>query len=174
MFAGAGGEVLWRPDKSRWALGGTLYEVWQRGFDRLFDLQPYHVLTGHASIYYESPWYDLDFKLDAGRYLAGDTGATMTISRRFDTGMEIGLFATFTNVPFSQFGEGSFDKGIRHPHPAGLYGAPEQPVELRHESAPLSRATAGQMLEPEQVLYDAIRRTSYGDYIANVDQIPSP
>jgi hypothetical protein len=173
MFAGAGGEVLWRPDKSRWALGGTLYEVWQRGFDRLFDLQPYHVLTGHASIYYESPWYDLDFKLDAGRYLAGDTGATMTISRRFDTGMEIGLFATFTNVPFSQFGEGSFDKGFVIRIPLDFMVPLNSQSSFDMNLRPVTR-DGGQMLEPEQVLYDAIRRTSYGDYIANVDQIPSP
>ena len=30
MFAGVGGEVLWRPEYSRWAIGGDLYEVEQR------------------------------------------------------------------------------------------------------------------------------------------------
>src|SRR5262249_28279928 len=58
MFAGGGGEVLWRPEGQRWALGADAYEVWQRGFDRLFDLQDYHVFTGHVSLYYASPWYD--------------------------------------------------------------------------------------------------------------------
>src|SRR5262249_29928735 len=32
MFAGVGGEVLWRAENQRWALGGDLYEVWQRDF----------------------------------------------------------------------------------------------------------------------------------------------
>ncbi|MGD0192709.1 MAG: YjbH domain-containing protein [Rhizomicrobium sp.] len=173
MFAGGGGEILWRPDQSRWALGGTLYEVWQRGFDRLFDLQPYHVLTGHATVYYESPWYNLDFKVDAGRYLAGDVGGTMTISRRFDTGMEIGLFATFTNVPFSQFGEGSFDKGFIIRIPLDFMVPLNSQSDFDMNLRPVTR-DGGQTIEPEQVLYDAIRRTSYGDYIANVDQIPAP
>jgi hypothetical protein len=173
MFAGGGGEILWRPEGSRWALGATLYEVWQRGFDRLFDLQPYHVLTGHVSAYYESPWYDLNFRLDAGRYLAGDKGATITMSRRFDTGVEIGVFATFTNVPFAQFGEGSFDKGFIIKIPLDFMVPLNSQSEIDMNLRPVTR-DGGQMLEPEQVLYDSLRRTGYGDFLANVDQIPSP
>lgn len=112
MFAGAGGQVLWRPESSRLSLGADLYQVWQRGFDRLFDLRDYHTLTGHVSLYYEMPWYGLNLNIHAGRYLAGDYGGTFELVRRFSTGVEIGAFATFTNVPFSKFGEGSFDKGI--------------------------------------------------------------
>lgn len=173
MFAGGGGEILWRPETARWAFGATLYEVWQRGFDRLFDMQPYHVLTGHVSLYYESPWYNLDFRADAGRYLAGDEGGTLTVSRRFDTGVEIGVFATLTNVPFAKFGEGSFDKGfvIRIPldFVTPLNSQSEFDVNLR----PVTR-DGGQMLQPEQVLYDETRRTSYGEFLSAVDRIPSP
>ena len=39
--------------------------------------------------------------LRAGRYLAGDWGATVELGRRFDSGIEVGAFATFTDVPFS-------------------------------------------------------------------------
>ncbi len=173
MFTGGGGEILWRPDGERWALGATLYEVWQRGFDRLFDLQPYHVLTGHVSLYYDSPWYNLNFRLDAGRYLAGDTGATLTISRRFDTGVEVGLFATLTNVPFAQFGEGSFDKGFIIRIPVDFMLPLNSQSEFDMTLRPVTR-DGGQMLQPEQVLYDSLRRTAYSDYLAHVDQIPSP
>src|SRR6202012_2613944 len=83
MFAGGGGEILWRPEGARWALGVDAYEVWQRGFDRLFDLQSYHVFTGHVSLYYASPWYDLNFMVSAGQYLAGDRGLTFQMTRRF-------------------------------------------------------------------------------------------
>ena len=55
---------------------------------------------------------DWNVKLDAGRYLAGDYGATFSLSRTFNNGWEIGAFATLTDVKFSTFGEGSFDKGI--------------------------------------------------------------
>ena len=173
MFAGVGGEVLWRPDTERWALGATLYEAWQRGFDRLFDLQSYHVMTGHVSVYYQSPWYGLDCEVDAGRYLAGDTGATLTLSRRFSTGVEIGVFATVTNVPFAQFGEGAFDKGfiIRIPMDfmAPVNGQSEFDTNLR----PVTR-DGGQMLQPEQVLYDELRRTDYGELLSGANEIVLP
>ena len=60
----------------------------------------------------------------AGRYLAGDWGGTLEIGRRFDSGIKVGAFATLTDVPFSRFGEGSFDKGIYVRIPLDLFGAP--------------------------------------------------
>ena len=35
------------------------------------------------------------------------------MDREFDNGWKIGAFFTLTNVDFDDFGEGSFDKGIR-------------------------------------------------------------
>ena len=71
---------------------------------------------GHISFYYDAGMFDLE--INAGRYLAGDWGATTTISRVFGNGWEVGG-ATFTDVPFETFGEGSFDKGI-YKNPNGL------------------------------------------------------
>ena len=51
-------------------------------------------------------------KLSFGEYLAGDVGSSFEISRSFSSGVKFGAFATFTDVTFEQFGEGSFDKGI--------------------------------------------------------------
>ena len=51
-------------------------------------------------------------KLSAGEYLAGDVGSTIEFSRTYKGGLNFGVFATFTDVSFEQFGEGSFDKGI--------------------------------------------------------------
>jgi hypothetical protein len=51
-------------------------------------------------------------QLDVGRYLAGDVGATLALTRVFENGWQVGAFATKTNVSAKQFGEGSFDKGI--------------------------------------------------------------
>ena len=66
---------------------------------------------GHLSFYYDAG--DLfDIEVNVGRYLAGDWGATTTISRKFGSGWEVGGYATLTDVPFEKFGEGSFDKAI--------------------------------------------------------------
>ena len=51
-------------------------------------------------------------KLDAGKYLAGDFGSTISMSRTFNNGWELGAYATLTDVPFSTYGEGSFEKGL--------------------------------------------------------------
>ena len=64
-----------------------------------------------ASIYFDLPnnWV---MKLDAGKYLAGDFGSTISMSRTFNNGWELGAYATLTDVPFSTYGEGSFEKGL--------------------------------------------------------------
>ena len=159
MFAGGGGEVLWRPEGQRWALGADAYEVWQRGFDRLFDLQIYHVFTGHVSLYYASPWYDLNFMVSAGQYLAGDRGLTFQMTRRFSTGVEVGTFFTKTNVSSAQFGEGSFDKGIIIRIPLGWALPIETQNQYNVDLRPIQR-DGGQRLMNDAVLYDETRRSS--------------
>jgi hypothetical protein len=173
MFMGAGGQLLWRPEDSRFAVGADLYEVWQRNFDRLFAPQNYHVLTGHVTVYYESPWNGINVAVHMGRYLAGDYGATFEVFRRFSTGVEIGAFATFTNVPFSEFGEGGFDKGliIRIPLEWGLpiYSQSEYYNYLHS----LTR-DGGQRLAADDSLYEETLRTSDGQILEHMDDIVAP
>lgn len=121
----------------------------------------------------QSPWYGLDFEVDAGRYLAGDTGGTLTITRRFSTGMEIGLFATITNVPFSQFGEGAFDKGFIIRIPMDFLVPLDSQSDLNVDMRPVTR-DGGQMLQPEMELYDQLRRTDYGELVHNADALVNP
>ncbi len=173
MFGGGGGEILWRPDDSRFAIGADIYEVWQRNFNRLLGFRKYHVLTGHVTLYYQSPWYGMNFRVHVGRYLAKDIGATFEVTRRFSTGVEIGAFATFTNVPFKKFGEGSFDKGIiiRIPFDWAL------PISTQSEYAidlrPLTR-DGGQRLLGDAVLYDATQPSSRDEFENHLDQIANP
>lgn len=162
MFAGAGGEILWRPDGARWALGADIYHVWQRDFDRLFGLQHYHQTTGHMSLYYDSPWYNLNFELRAGQYLAGDKGVTLQITRRFATGVEIGAFMTKTNVSAAQFGEGSFDKGIVIRIPLGWVAPLESQSQIAMDLRPVQR-DGGQFVGSDATLYEETRATSEGE-----------
>lgn len=112
MYAGISGELLWKPVDSRLALGAEMNWVKQRDFDQQFGLRDYDTVTGHVSAYYD---FGNGFhgQIDAGRYLAGDLGATVALDREFANGWRVGAFATFTNVDFDDFGEGSFDKGLR-------------------------------------------------------------
>ena len=112
MYAGAGGEVLYWPHKSRIAIGASVAYAKQRDFDRGFGLLDYQVVTGHVSAYWATPFYNYDVAIHAGRYLAKDLGATFEARRTFRNGWQVGVWATLTDVPFEDFGEGSFDKGF--------------------------------------------------------------
>ena len=118
MFAGGGGEWLYRPLSSRVAFGVDANLVRQRNFRQDFgfgdagDQSHYSVATGHATLYWDTGWENVVANLSAGRYLAKDMGATVSLSRAFQNGVRIGAYFTKTNVSAETYGEGSFDKGI--------------------------------------------------------------
>lgn len=123
MYSGLGIEILYQPYiKSRFAFGATINKIRKRGYRRNFDLLEYKTTTGFVSLYYASPFYNYDFALHMGRYLAKDRGATIEIRRTFDNGFTVGAFATFTNVSAADFGEGSFDKGLFFKIPFNAFG----------------------------------------------------
>ncbi|MBV7546153.1 YjbH domain-containing protein [Pseudomonas sp. PDM26] len=111
MFAGVGGELLYRPMGERWALGADLNYVRQRDFDQGFGLRDYKTVTGHITTYTELP-FDLQGAVSVGRYLARDWGATFDVSHEFSNGVKFGGWVTRTTASAEEFGEGSFDKGI--------------------------------------------------------------
>jgi hypothetical protein len=93
--------------------------------------------------------------LRAGRYLAGDWGATVELGRRFESGIEVGGFATLTDVPFETFGEGSFDRGIYVRVPLELLG-----TASRNVATALIRGVqrdGGQRLMVDSPLWDVTR-----------------
>ncbi|HDS1653683.1 TPA: YjbH domain-containing protein [Stenotrophomonas maltophilia] len=113
MYAGVGGELLYRPMGESWAVGANLNHLRQRDFNQHFGLRDYRITTGHATLYYS---FDAQERvvgsLSVGRYLAGDYGATINVARIFDNGMSMGAYVTKTDMSARDFGEGSFDKGI--------------------------------------------------------------
>jgi hypothetical protein len=113
MYGGAGGEVLYRPFGEHWAVGADVNWVKQRGFDQDFSLRRYHVVTGQATGYLDTGFHNVTVAVSVGRYLAGDWGTTIDVSREFANGARMGAYATVTNKSGSDgYGEGSFDKGI--------------------------------------------------------------
>ena len=111
FFAGIGTEVLYKPVQWPIGIGLDIHRVRKRAFDMRFDLLDYETTVGHISLYYDAGGM-FDVEVNAGRYLAGDWGVTTTVSREFGSGWQVGGYATLTDVPFSTFGEGSFDKAI--------------------------------------------------------------
>jgi len=162
MYGGVDAEILYRPFARRLAFGAEIARVKKRNFDRKFGFQNFEATTGHLSAYYESPYYGLDFHVHAGRYLAGDWGATFEIARHFDNGAEVMVFATLTDVPFRTYGEGSFDKGITIKIPLDMISFFSTRQTANVKLNPLTR-DGGARLDVEHRLYEETRGISYGD-----------
>ncbi len=155
MYGGLSGEILWKPVGSRLGLGLEGNYVIQRDYDQRFGFQDYNVFTGHASAYLDlGKGYEV--QLDVGRYLAGDVGATFSIDRTFANGWSFGGFFSQTNVSAADFGEGSFDKGLRFRIPlTSLLGKPSR-AGMGLVIRPVQR-DGGQRVYVPGRLYDQVR-----------------
>ena len=111
MFGGVAVEALYKPNASNLAFGIDLAIAKQREFNQMLGFKDYQTETGHLSVYWDAG-KTFDVQASVGRYLAGDWGGSLELSRRFANGWEVGAYATLTDVPFATFGEGSFDKGL--------------------------------------------------------------
>lgn len=112
MFSGYGTEFLYRPFYKNYAIGIEFYRAKQRSYRQLFSSRDYEVDTGHITYYQNIYRNNLLLKIIGGKYLAGDSGITFDISKRFKSGMVMGVFASKTDISSFEFGEGSFDKGF--------------------------------------------------------------
>lgn len=155
MYGGLSAELLWKPVTQNWGLGAEINYARQRDFNQRLGFQDYDIITGHASAYWE---LDKGFyaQIDAGRYLAGDWGASVSVDRVFENGWSVGAYATFTDASAEEFGEGSFDKGIRMTIP--IAWALGTPTRTQHyvDLNSLSR-DGGARLNVENRLYPMIR-----------------
>lgn len=170
MYAGVGGEVLYRPLGEHWAIGADANWVRQRGFDQDFSLRKYHVATGHVTAYFDLPRPGLVVALSYGRYLAGDRGATINVSRKFANGVRMGAWATFTNVSAQRFGEGSFDKGIYVSVPFDLLLPRSQLRSANFTWQPLIR-DGGAALNKRYYLYNLTAERDADGFSANLDKV---
>ncbi len=112
MFMGIGGEAMWRPFGSSYAVGAELWRVKQRAYRQLFSTRRYQTTTGHLNFYYREPNTRVLAHVRAGRFLAEDSGFSFTFSREFRSGANMGIFFSLTDISKEEFGEGSFDKGF--------------------------------------------------------------
>ncbi|MDA9040152.1 YjbH domain-containing protein [Gammaproteobacteria bacterium] len=113
MFSGFGAEYLYFRPNTNYSFGVELFKVKKRDYEWGFGHLDYENVILTTNFYYRN--YGLipfDMKISAGEYLAGDVGSTIEFSRSFRNGVKFGVFATFTDVTYEQFGEGSFDKGL--------------------------------------------------------------
>ena len=158
MFGGVGGEVYYRPFESKLSVGLTMHKVKQRGFKQQFKFREYETVTGHLGLYYDLP-QGVTAQVLMGKYLAGDKGGTLDLSRRFNSGFTLGIFATKTNVSKEDFGEGSFDKGFYFSIPIDLFYPSYEPGYIPFGLHPLTK-DGGAILNHQNSLYSLFGGTS--------------
>ena len=80
MFAGIGGEILFRPFHRNFAIGAEAWRVKQREYNMLFRFLDYETTTGHVNFYYREPRSQILFTIRGGRFLAKDSGFNFDFS----------------------------------------------------------------------------------------------
>ena len=88
--------------------------------------------------------------------MAGDWGGTLTVNREFNNGLKVGVYFTLTDVPFDDFGEGSFDKGLRIEIPLSFITGQPLPRVFGQTIQPLLR-DGDARLNVQKRLYPLVR-----------------
>lgn len=160
MFGGLGNEWLYRPLAQNWAVGVDLNWAKQRSFESYTGFRDYEVVTGHITGYWQPKFMDnTTVQLAAGRFLAGDNGVQLNVSKQFDSGIIVGAYAAKTNVSAQEYGEGSFTKGFYISIPLDLF---QRQYSRSYGSigwSPLTR-DGGQMLQRQTRLFGVTQARS--------------
>lgn len=134
MYGGGVSEVLYYPLDQNWAFGLQGAVVKKRkttglGFTNLITkykgfTPTFRYFTGSqlfANFYYTWPEAKLDFKIQAGKFLANDWGARYEIARYFPSGLILTMWYTTTSAKDNLNGQRYYDKGISFSMPVDVF-----------------------------------------------------
>ena len=173
MFAGLGGEILYRPFNQNWAIGADMTAISQRDpeswfgtFDEEIQVNPddsnrtYKVIdkgtTGFITGYYTPQWdflSDTLLKVGVGKFLAGDIGTRVDFSKQFKSGVIAGAFVSLTDMTTEEYGEGSYTKGFYVSIPFDLVTVKPSSSRAGFTWLPITR-DGGQVLNKQYNLFD--------------------
>lgn len=150
MYGGAGAEVIWRPFGSPLWVGADGWEVWRRDPDTVMNVQwtDERDFTGHVRVGYDVPFSRTTFSVAAGRYLAGDYGATVSATHAQDSGVHWRADVTWSDRKENDgfVSDTHFDGMVRAVWPMG---GKMLPTDSRVTVRQLGR-DGGQMIERPQ------------------------
>jgi hypothetical protein len=175
MYGGVSTEVLWKPVDSRFAVGAEVNYAMLRDQDMgfgfaLYETQDdgsrveagdYTVTTANLTGYYDVG-QGYHASLGVGKYLAGDLGVSFSLDREYENGWKIGGYFTLTDMPSDDFGEGSFDKGIRITIPYDYFIGTPSRKSVSTTVQSLTR-DGGATLDVQGWLYEVVRDGQLGD-----------
>lgn len=164
MFAGYGGEILYRPFDSPFAVGAEGWNTHKRdGTSPLalgFSSEPR--FTGHLNLFYDVPDTDITAFASAGRFIGGDEGVRFGTKTQLANGIKFEAFMTVTNANSKDVFESdrNAQAGFRISLPFGNLKYVPQGSEARINIAPLGRDDAA-MLDKPVSLYEATEPMTY-------------
>lgn len=134
MYGGVAAEALYYPLDQRWAFGlqgalvkkrdttGLGFTNWITKYHGFIPTQRYFTGTQvFANFYYHWLEAKLDFKIQAGKFLANDWGARYEVSRYFPSGLILTMWYTTTNGRDHINGQTYYDKGISFSMPLDVF-----------------------------------------------------
>ncbi len=157
FYSGIGGEVLYRPYNSRFALGAELWRLQRRQPFTALNLghNGYGTTAGHINGWYDIPDQNITLNTKIGRFLAGDNGFAVGLSKQFKNGAKLNGEFTLTDA-----GDPDLFGGTTHAYhrlgltlPLGSIPYMPEGSTARTTIAPFGRDT-GQALNKPLDLYD--------------------
>jgi hypothetical protein len=164
MYAGFGGEILYRPYNKRYAFGVEGWQAYKRDpYSTLnLDRTGQSVFSGHVNAWYDLPVWDLTLKGQFGRYLAQDVGGSLSLHKYFNNGVKLESFVTLTDQSdYDVYGGRSHAfHGVRLSLPLGAIPFIPGNTKMITRVESVGR-DAGQNINKPIDLYDATNRFSY-------------
>ena len=143
FYAGYGGEILYRPFKSRLAFGAEIWNISRRNpFTPLnLGLSDASIISGHVNGWYDIPNQNMTLSAKVGRFLAGDSGISLGLGKSFNNGAKIIATTTLSNYsePDLFGGTTSAYHSINLSLPIGSISYIPQGSEIRNKTAPFGR-----------------------------------
>jgi len=154
-YGGVGGELFRFFAKGCWGVGLEGEWVKKRDLDNYFSFpESNSYKLAFLNLYYKlSPEYGVDVGLKLGRFLAGDWGGRLDVSRTFKH-VTIGAWYTVTNTDIftAAYNKGYNDKGVYLTIPFSIFKNRDVPRKLNYAIRPWTR-DPGQTVAQHNWLY---------------------
>lgn len=164
MYAGYGGEILYRPFDSPFAIGAEGWSVYKRDGTSFMALgiAPEARFTGHVNMFYDIPGTDITAFAKAGQFIGGDVGVTGGAQMQLASGMKAKAYVTATDSDDKDVfgGDRNLQAGFQLAIPLGNLKYIPQGSEARVNIAPIGRDDGG-LIDKPLSLYDVIEPVTY-------------
>jgi len=168
LYAGYGAEILYRPYKSRLAMGIEAWHAKQRDpTSRLnLKLKGTETVSAFLNLWYDLPKHDITASLKVGRFLGGDAGARIQVAKKFENGIKIKGQITASNRknPDAFGGTTNLYHGLSLSVPLGDIPKVLKNSVIKVSAQPFGR-DIGQTLNLNEDIYEKTRKLSYGETI---------